>query len=87
MDQFCHMHLLNGNRLSMLPHAMRFREMGLSAIRIDGRYMDEAGLKKTIKNYLVYMQHRGELDEAERKAAEQLEGTNITRGHYFRGVR
>lgn len=86
MDQFCHMHLLNGNRLSMLPHAMRFRELGLSAVRIDGRYMDEAGLKKTVKNYLTYMQHKGELDEAERKAAEQLEGSNITRGHYFRGV-
>lgn len=86
MDQYCHMHLLNANRLSMLPHAMKFRSLGIAALRIDGRYMQAGELKKTVRNYLKYMQYKHELDEAERAEAERLEGPHITRGHYFRGV-
>lgn len=86
MDQYCHMHLLNGNRLSMLPHAMKFKAMGIKGLRIDGRYMTIAQLKSTIKNYLTYMSIKGELDEVQKAEAEKLEGSSITRGHYFRGV-
>ena len=86
MDQYCHMHLLNGSRLSMLPHAMKFRDMGISSLRLDGRYMDEGQLRKTVRNYRKYMAYPAELTEAEKKAVQQLEGENITRGHYFRGV-
>ncbi|MDD6597797.1 U32 family peptidase [Anaerovibrio sp.] len=86
MDQYCHMHLLNGSRLSMLPHAMKFRQLGISSLRIDGRYMDEGQLRKTVRNYRKYMAYPAELTEAEKKAVQQLEGENITRGHYFRGV-
>ena len=86
MDQYCHMHLLNANRLSMLPHAMKLKAMGIKALRIDGRYLSASELGRTIRNYAEYMQHKGELSSAERAAAEALEGKNITRGHYFRGV-
>lgn len=86
MDQYCHMHLLNGSRLSMLPHAMKFRDMGISSLRLDGRYMDEGQLRKTVRNYRKYMAYPAELTEAEKKVLQQLEGKNITRGHYFRGV-
>ena len=86
MDQYCHMHLLNGSRLSMLPHAMKFRQLGISSLRIDGRYMDEGQLRKTVRNYRKYMAYPAELTEAEKKAVQQMEGENITRGHYFRGV-
>lgn len=86
MDQYCHMHLLNSSRLSMLPHAMKFRDMGISSLRLDGRYMDEGQLRKTVRNYRRYMAYPAELTEAEKKAVQQLEGENITRGHYFRGV-
>ena len=86
MDQYCHMHLLNGSRLSMLPHAMKFRQLGISSLRIDGRYMDEGQLRKTVRNYRKYMAYPAELTEAEKKVVQQLEGENITRGHYFRGV-
>ena len=86
MDQYCHMHLLNGSRLSMLPHAMKFRDMGISSLRLDGRYMDEGQLRKTVRNYRKYMAYPAELTEAEKKVLQQLEGENITRGHYFRGV-
>ena len=86
MDQYCHMHLLNGSRLSMLPHAMKFRQLGISSLRIDGRYMDEEQLRKTVRNYRRYMAYPAELTEVEKNAVQQLEGENITRGHYFRGV-
>ena len=86
MDQYCHMHVLNGNRLSMLPHAMKFGAMGISQLRIEARYMSADQLKKTIANYKKYMAFDGELSDREKAAAEALEGDNITRGHYFRGV-
>ena len=86
MDQYCHMHLLNSSRLSMLSHAMKFRDMGISSLRIDGRYMDEGQLRKTVRNYRRYMAYPAELTEVEKNAVQQLEGENITRGHYFRGV-
>nr|WP_296730482.1 U32 family peptidase [Anaerovibrio sp.] len=86
MDQHCHMHVLNGNRLSMLPHAMKLREMGISQLRIEGRYMNNGQLKKTIENYRRYMKYDRDLTEAEKTAATAAEGPGITRGHYFRGV-
>ena len=86
MDQYCHMHLLNANRLSMLPHAMKFRSMGIAGLRIDGRYLAPDKLGQLVKNYGIYMARRKEISEAERPEVEKLEGRNITRGHYFRGV-
>ena len=86
MDQYCHMHLLNANRLSMLPHAMKFRSMGIAGLRIDGRYLTPDKLGQLVKNYGIYMARRKEISEAERPEVEKLEGRNITRGHYFRGV-
>ena len=86
MDQYCHMHLLNANRLSMLPHAMKFRTMGIAGLRIDGRYLDAERLGQLTRSYNSYMARRKELAEDERLATERLEGSNITRGHYFRGV-
>lgn len=86
MDQYCHMHLLNSSRLSMLPHAMKLSAMGISGLRIDGRYMEAGQLKKTVQNYKKYMSYPAELDEGTENALRQMEGDNITRGHYFRGV-
>jgi len=86
MDQHCHMHLLNANRLSMLPHAMKFRQMGISQLRIEGRFMSAEQLKQTIANYKKYLVMDGDLTEQEKTTAMGLEGSGITRGHYFRGV-
>ena len=43
-------------------------------------------LGQLVKNYGIYMARRKEISEAERPEVEKLEGRNITRGHYFRGV-
>jgi putative protease len=86
MDQYCHMHVLNGNRLSMLPHAMKFSHMGISQLRIEARYMEPNQLKRTIANYRKYMAIDRELSDDERAEVTALEGDNVTRGHYFRGV-
>lgn len=78
MDQNCHMHVLNGNRLSMLPHAMKFGKIGIDSIRIDGRYMETKEIQEIIGSYKHFMM----LDDE----VEIQEADNITRGHYFRGV-
>ena len=86
MDQFCHMHVLNGKKLSMLPHAMKFGAMGISRIRIEARAMDAAELRDTVKNYRRFLALPAELSDEELALAKKLEGPDITRGHYFRGV-
>jgi len=86
MDQFCHMHVLNGKSLSMLPHAMKFGAMGIDRIRIEGRAMEPARLAETVRNYRRFMAMPAELSEQELVLAKKLEGSDITRGHYFRGV-
>lgn len=89
MDQYCHMHVLNANRLSMLPHVDKLLSLGVAAIRLEGRYMTSGQLKATLDNYKNFLQlarANGEFSEARRQEAEKLEGTGITRGHYFRGV-
>ncbi len=86
MDQFCQMHLLNAKSLSMLPHAMKFGAMGIARIRIEGRAMQTAVLADCIRNYRRFMAMPAELSEQKLAMAKKLEGSDITRGHYFRGV-
>ncbi len=86
MDQFCHMHVLNGKKLSMLPHAMKFAELGIGSLRIEGKYMDASGLAEIVRNYKKYSQWKGEILPEQLAHLKALEGPDITRGHYFRGV-
>lgn len=84
-DQFCHMHVLNSKKLSMLPHAMCFGKMGIGSIRIEGKGIDSRELANTIRSYKKYMSLKEELSDAEIDKVRGVEG-DITRGHYFRGV-
>ena len=84
-DQFCHMHVLNSKKLSMLPHAMCFGQMGIGSIRIEGKGVASRELANTIRSYKKYMSMKEELSDAEIEKVRGLEG-DITRGHYFRGV-
>ena len=84
-DQFCHMHLLNAKELNMLAHVPEFARLGISRVRIDGRYMNEGRLTKLCRLYSRVL--------AEGKNSAVLLPDNIakyeqdiTRGHYFRGV-
>lgn len=84
-DQFCHMHVLNGKCLSMLPYAKDFGKAGIRRIRLEGK---AETAEETARMVGVY---RAALDEAEPSNGRErewhgAEGENITRGHYFRGV-
>ncbi len=84
-DQFCHMHVLNSKKLSMLPHAMCFGKMGIDSIRIEGKGTSLRELANTIRSYKKYMAMKDELSDADIEKVRGVEG-DITRGHYFRGV-
>ena len=86
MDQFCHMHVLNAKVLSLLPHAMKFAPLGVSRMRIEGRGIETAQLRAIVKAYREYRQLPEELTPEQKDRASLLEGRDITRGHYFRGV-
>lgn len=85
MDQYCHMHVLNSKCLSMLPHAMKFAPMGI-AMRIEAKAMTEGEIRHIVKAYRKAMKLPSELDEAQEAWVKEQEGSEITRGHYYRGV-
>ena len=85
-DQACHMHVLNSKRLSMLLHAMEFAPRGISFLRIDGRFMEAAELGKRVRLYKEWSRFSGKLIKEQEEHLKELEGKDVTRGHYFRGV-
>lgn len=85
-DQFCHMHVLNGKELCMYPHVQRLKEAGINRLRIEGRFMDALTLGKTVRLYKEFIQFGNEHPLLQNGQLDAVEGKNITRGHYFRGV-
>lgn len=85
-DQFCHMHLLNGKELSMLPHVSRFAQIGVERIRIEGKFMDEKRVGEITRLYKKLLLLDEKQSEKEKDYLTEVEDGKITRGHYFRGV-
>ena len=85
-DQFCRMHILNSKQLSLLPYAMQMRAMGIATLRIEGRGMPVAELRRIVKSYRTAIHMKAPLREEDEQYLRMQEGDNITRGHYFRGI-
>ncbi|SHK65529.1 putative protease [Selenomonas ruminantium] len=86
MDQFCHMHVLNSKTLSMLPHAMKFKGAGIGTLQIEAKAMECREIESIVKAYVQAMKWPAAIDEVQEAILKQQEGTDITRGHFFRGV-
>lgn len=86
MDSYCHMHILNSKSLSMLPHAMKFAPLGIQTLRIEAKAMSEAEIRRMVKAYKKAVKLPVELDASQEAWLKEQEGSEITRGHYFRGV-
>ena len=76
-DQFCRMHVLNSQDLSVLAGLQELRAMGIARLRIDGRTYSPEQVKDLVKKYRETLEFSG-------GTVENLPGT--TRGHYYRGV-
>ncbi len=85
-DAGCQMHVLNSKQLSALPHAGRFARIGVDRLRIDGRYMTAKEIGEIVRGYREFLLCGEELSEAQKERARRIEGGEVTRGHYFRGV-
>lgn len=85
-DQFCRMHILNAKELSMLPHILKFGEMGINRIRIEGKKSTTAHLAKMTKLYKEILEQREHHPLLVQDKIRTVEHEDITRGHYFRGV-
>lgn len=85
-DQYCRMHVLNSRQLSMIPHVLKFGEIGVDRIRIEGKYYSIQSVGKITRLYRDILDlgnnHQIFVNEGLLEQYEQ----NITRGHYFRGV-
>ncbi|MBO5587333.1 MAG: U32 family peptidase, partial [Acidaminococcaceae bacterium] len=76
-DQFCRMHVLNSQDLSVLGGLQELRDMGIDRLRIDGRAYGPDQVRGLVKKFKETLMLRDE-------PVENLSGT--TRGHYYRGV-
>ena len=76
-DQFCRMHVLNSQDLSVLGGLKELQAMGIARLRIDGRTYGPDRLRDLVRRFKETLALHGD-------AAENLPGT--TRGHYYRGV-
>ena len=85
-DAGCQMHVLNSKILSMLPHAGRFARLGIDRLRIDGRSMTAREIGEIVRAYREFMYYDEDLAEEQKERARRIEGADVTRGHYFRGV-
>jgi putative protease len=74
------MHILNAKETSMLSNIARLKKSGVNRIRIEGKYMDAKNI------FAATEQYREILTAKNQTGTEIIEGENITRGHYFRGV-
>ena len=86
MDQFCRMHVLNSKVLSMLPYGADFGRAGIRRIRIEGRAMEADELSRVIRAYQEIKEAPPGAVENPMEDLRHIEGKDITRGHYFRGV-
>ena len=85
-DASCHMHILNTKRLSMLPYVKDFLEAGISHLRIEARFYTTQELKRILHLYKEQAFYEGKHTKEVERDMRKLEGEDITRGHYFRGV-
>ncbi|MBQ8699462.1 MAG: DUF3656 domain-containing protein, partial [Schwartzia sp.] len=85
-DAGCQMHILNTKILSALPHAGRFARLGIDRLRIDGRCMAAREIGDLVRAYGEFLAYGEELSEDRKERARRIEGEEVTRGHYFRGV-
>ena len=76
-DQFCRMHVLNSQDLSVLGGLQELQAMGIGRLRIDGRTYSPEQIRGLVKKYRETL-------ALEDETVENLPGT--TRGHYYRGV-
>jgi putative protease len=76
-DQFCRMHVLNSQDLSVLGGLQELRAMEIARVRIDGRTYEPNQLRDLVQRFKETLALQG-------TAVENLPGT--TRGHYYRGV-
>jgi putative protease len=70
----------------MLPHAMKFKAAGVDTLQIEAKAMTEKEITAIVRAYVQAMKLPADLDEVQEAALKTQEGSDITRGHYFRGV-
>lgn len=85
-DQFCRMHILNAKELNMLPHVMKFIQLGIDRIRIETKTGDPAYVQRITQLYRQLLDFGEDHPLLIKGDFSTVEHADITRGHYFRGV-
>ncbi len=85
-DGACQMHVLNAKTLSLLPQVGRLPGMGVDRLRLEARYLSPDEIRQAVTSYRSALAYGPELTPEQEQRCREIEGNEITRGHYFRGV-
>ncbi len=77
-DPYCRMHILNSKELNMMPYIPTLHRHGVSIFRVDGRQQSKSYIESIVKEYRSILERKKELPTKE--------DSNVTRGHYFKGI-
>lgn len=83
-DEHCRMHILNGKALSLLPYMQKIHTLKVKTLRLDGRLFHDFSLMANVVR--AFKKSIKEKTSFSKEDEKYLLGSNITRGHYFRGV-
>lgn len=78
-DEWCHMHILNGRILDMRPELLHLKSIGVKRLLLDLRGI-EGNVEALCRN------HKDILFEQVAPPGRTDQTSQITRGHFFRGV-
>ncbi|MDF2927970.1 DUF3656 domain-containing protein [Anaerospora sp.] len=85
-DQYCRMHVLNAKELNMAIHVPRFSRMGIKRIRIEAKQGSAQKVGEVTKLYRDLLTLGENHHLFTQYSSEKPDNSDITRGHYFRGV-
>lgn len=92
VDQNCQMHLFNAKDLCVIEDVFNLLSAGVSALRIEGRTREHEYVARAVNHYRQAINRfvKGYKDEKKdresREDLEEISGSGITKGHFFRGV-
>ncbi|WP_333595063.1 DUF3656 domain-containing U32 family peptidase [Anaerospora hongkongensis] len=85
-DQYCRMHILNAKELNMAIHVPRFSRIGIKRIRIEAKQDSPQRVGEVTKLYRELLRQGENHYLFAPGNQERVDNSDITRGHYFRGV-
>lgn len=85
-DMFCRTSIYNSKPLCVLEDLGELNNSGINIFRLDFTFENLEDIRKTIESYLEVIDNDFKLGNKSKKLYKDLEKTDFTTGHYYKGV-